>query len=161
VKYLGLDKIKFSAKSITKKYAYSQLARQDEIAKRVYCHGDTGFMYKGKPPRGGNIYGMQYRGKGFIQLTWKTNYQAIERILKVKTPNEEGIDELVKYPNSLLSQRIGFLTALGFWEKERLNKKIENGATIEQISKIVNGGTHGLITRKKNFKNIYEILKGK
>lgn len=148
-----------SAKSgyrIIKNYAYSQLPQEDEIAKRIYCCSVPGQNFHLTP--GGCAEGLSYKGKGFIQLTWKENYKAVERLLKAKIPNENI--NIVANPNQVLETKYGLLTALGFWEWQSLNAESGNSTThTDEITKVVNLHTKSYDKRKENFEFIYGILK--
>lgn len=148
-----------SAKSgyrIIKNYAYSQLPQEDEIAKRIYCCSVPGQNFHLTP--GGCAEGLSYKGKGFIQLTWKENYKSVERLLKAKIPNENI--NIVANPNQMLETKYGLLTALGFWEWQSLNAKAGNTTNhTDEITKIVNFHTKSYDKRKENFEFIYGILK--
>lgn len=135
---------------------YTQLANEDEIAKRVYCCDDNGFILK----QGGCQNGLLYKGKGFIQLTWKSNYEAVNKILKSKVP-KENLD-ILNNPNSLLETKVGMLSAMGFWEWKKLNNRADKGATdsvVDSIINVVNEKTESRNNRKKYFQDIYKILK--
>lgn len=141
---------------IIKNYAYSQLPQEDEIAKRIYCCSVPGQNFHLTP--GGCAEGLSYKGKGFIQLTWKENYKAVERLLKAKIPNENI--NIVANPNQVLETKYGLLTALGFWEWQSLNAKSGNSTThTDEITKVVNLHTKSYEKRKENFEFIYGILK--
>ncbi|MCQ4309780.1 hypothetical protein NA645_17425 [Pseudomonas stutzeri] len=148
-----------SAKSgyrIIKNYAYSQLPQEDEIAKRIYCCSVPGQNFHLTP--GGCAEGLSYKGKGFIQLTWKENYKAVERLLKAKIPNENI--NIVANPNQVLETKYGLLTALGFWEWQSLGGKSGNSTThTDEITKVVNLHTKSYAKRRENFEFIYGILK--
>lgn len=145
-----------SAYRIIKNHAYSQLPQEDEIAKRIYCCSVPGQNFHLTP--GGCAEGLSYKGKGFIQLTWKENYKAVERLLKTKIPNE-NID-IVANPNQVLETKYGLLTALGFWEWQSLNAKSGTSTThTDEITKVVNLHTKSYDKRKENFESIYGILK--
>ena len=95
--------------------------------------------------------GYKFRGRGFIQLTGKTNYQAFDKTVE---DNIEANPDLVatKYP---------LLSAAWFWSKNKLNETSDGGATDEVVTKVtkkVNGGTIGLQDRIKHFKEYYQLL---
>ncbi|MGP9493423.1 hypothetical protein, partial [Psychrobacter sp. AOP7-B1-24] len=72
-----------------KTYAYSQIPQKNEIAKRVYaCNTDDGYFDYDNVVKGGDLTGLLYKGKGFIQLTWKGNYKKVNEILNNKMPEE-------------------------------------------------------------------------
>jgi putative chitinase len=95
--------------------------------------------------------GYKFRGRGFIQLTGKTNYQAFDKTVE---DNIEANPDLVatKYP---------LLSAAWFWSKNGLNAIADQGNTTEVVTKItkkVNGGTIGLEDRVKHFKEYHQLL---
>ncbi|RIA35180.1 putative chitinase [Ectopseudomonas oleovorans] len=138
--------------------AYSQLPQEDEIAKRIYCCSVPGQNFHLNP--GGCSEGLAYKGKGFIQLTWKENYKEVERLLKAKIPNENI--NIVANPDQVLETKYGLLSALGFWEWKRLNAKSGSSTThTNEITKVVNlhTSTESYEKRRNNFEFIYEILK--
>ncbi|MGE6690770.1 hypothetical protein ACQKFE_22705 [Stutzerimonas stutzeri] len=141
---------------VIKGYAYSQLPQEDEIAKRIYCCSVPGQNFR--LTQGGCAEGLAYKGKGFIQLTWKENYKAVEQLLKAKIPNENI--NIVANPNQVLETRYGLLAALGFWEWQNLNAKSGSTTThTDEITKVVNFYTKSYDKRKENFEFIYGILK--
>lgn len=135
--------------------AYSQFSNPDEIAKRVYCcNSDSGGFVL---VSGGCSEGLSYKGKGFIQLTWKANYQAVENVLREKLPEE--VINIVSNPNQLLDTKIGFVSAMGFWEWQNIN--VIAGAdeeSTDKITRIVNSKTDTYAERRENFSKIYKVL---
>ncbi|MHA6491897.1 hypothetical protein ACX0MV_01465 [Pseudomonas borbori] len=154
--YNSLPASSKSAYTVKNDYAYSQLPQEDEIAKRIYCCSVPGQNFQ--LTAGGCAEGLSYKGKGFIQLTWKENYKAVETLLKAKVPNENI--NIVANPDQVLETKYGLLTALGFWEWQKLNAKSGPSTTnTDQITKIVNLHTKSYDKRKENFEFIYGILK--
>lgn len=142
--------------TVRKQYAYSQLPKPDEIAKRVYCCNNSVGDFALHP--GGCDDGLKYKGKGFIQLTWKINYRKVNDILKQKVP-EETFD-IVQNPDQVLETKMGILSAMGFWEVNKLNEKVAaNIESTNEITKVVNLNTKSYKERRENFESIYEILK--
>lgn len=96
--------------------------------------------------------GWKYRGRGFIQITGKTNYSFIASDL--------GIDCL-NNPDLLLDDHYAMLSAGSFWNKVKLNEIADAGNTddvIRQITKRINGGYIGLDDRMAKFRKVYEII---
>lgn len=96
--------------------------------------------------------GYKYRGRGYIQLTGKTNYAAFDKIV---TEDILATPELVatKYP---------LLSAAWYWNSRSLNvnsDKGESDAIVTEVTKKVNGGIIGLDDRIKHFKEFYSLLK--
>jgi len=141
--------------SIRGQYAYSQLPQADEIAKRVYCcNSSTGSFAL---IQGGCEEGLMYKGKGFIQLTWKTNYEQVEKILEEKVP-EEHID-IVSNPDQLIQTKFGLLSAMGFWEWKKLNDLVQSTTdSTNAITAIINLNTGSYEKRRNNFTAIYQVF---
>ncbi|AZD18856.1 hypothetical protein PUP66_00305 [Pseudomonas chlororaphis] len=153
--YNALSVAAKAAYTVNGSNAYSQFPKPDEIAKRVYCccSAEGGFVLT----PGGCSEGLSYKGKGFIQLTWKSNYKAVEDVLKQKLP-EENID-IVANPDQLLETKIGLLSAMGFWEWKKLNNIVApNVESTNDITKVVNLNTESYGERRTNFTEIYQAL---
>jgi predicted chitinase len=137
-------------------WAYSQIPKSDGIAKRVYCCNNAAGTFV--CTIGGCEEGLEYKGKGFIQLTWKSNYKSVEDILKVKLP-EESVD-IVANPDQLLDTKIGLLSAMVFWEWQKPHLKVSNTtASTDKITAVVNLNTPSYAERRDNFTAIYQVLK--
>jgi predicted chitinase len=153
--YNALSPAAKSAYTLNGGKAYSQLPKPDEIAKRVYCCCSAAGNFV--LTSGGCAEGLSYKGKGFIQLTWKANYKAVEDVLKAKLP-EETID-IVANPDQLLDTKIGLLSAMGFWEWQHLNNKVApNVESTDNITKIVNLKTESYAERRTHFTEIYQVF---
>ncbi len=120
-KYLTLSD---EEKALYQKYGshyYTQIPDKDGIAKRVYScrlteHG-SGFVLI----QGGDQSGIDYKGKGFIQLTWKNNYNNVQVKLEEILFDEWDFN-IVENPDLLVTNtKAGFLSALGFWDINDLN----------------------------------------
>lgn len=79
--------------------------------------------------------GWKYRGRGLIQVTGKTNYEQVGKIL--------GID-LVSNPDLLKDPTIALKSAIAWWEGNIPDSIIGD---VVRVSKRVNGGTVGLAHR--------------
>lgn len=94
--------------------------------------------------------GYKFRGRGFIQLTGKSNYD-----LFGKSINED----IVNNPD-LVSTKYPLLSAAWFFSKNCLGKCTSDSKdTITSVTKCVNGGTIGLADRIKHFNEYYSLLK--
>ncbi len=120
-------------------------ARQPEkIASRVYADR----MGNGNEA---SKEGWTYRGRGYIQLTGKSNYSALSKT---------GIADFVAQPD-LVATAHPLLSAAWFWNSRDLSTLADQGssdATITAITKKINGGTNGLDDRTKLFKTYYGLL---
>ena len=122
-------------------------ARQPEkIANRVYASR----MGNGNEVSGD---GWKFRGRGALQLTGKSNYEAFAKYL--------GTNEVMENPD-LVATKYSFDSAMFFFEKNKLwticDKGI-NDAAILELTKRINGGTHGLEDRKVKTYKYYEYVK--
>lgn len=163
--YIRIDESEYRALSQADKkkyvkrrsYYYSQLPQEDEIAKRVYsCDSPDGHFVLVK---GGDVSGLRYKGKGFIQLTWKYNYDAVQTRLENKIKDLDF--NISEDPYSVLRTKEGFLSALGFWDVNNLNEKVSGSiASTNSITNVVNSRlprSHKL-KRTKYFLDMYEVL---
>lgn len=83
--------------------------------------------------------GPRYKGGGYIQLTGRSNYQRFANYIGDPAVMQ-GVDYVAaKYPWS----SAGF-----WWANAGLNQLVDNGATVEQVTRRVNGGYNGLADRK-------------
>jgi putative chitinase len=113
--------------------------KPEKIANRVYA----GRMGNG-PESSGD--GWKFRGRGPIQLTGKSNYTAFA--------TDIGRPDVLTNPD-LVTSELAFESALWFFRKNNLFAIADKGVTdavITQITKRVNGGTHGLDDRLKKTK---------
>jgi putative chitinase len=147
------ENLNYSAKGLTnifKKYFTPESAQEyqrkpEKIANIVYANR----MGNGNQASGD---GFKFRGRGYIQLTGKNNYQAFDKTVE---DNIEANPDLVatKYP---------LLSAAWFWSKNGLNAIADTGAgedVVTKITKRVNGGTIGLADRIAHFKEYHNLLK--
>ena len=146
------ENLNYSAKGllgIFKKYfpnqalAESYQRKPEKIANRVYASR----MGNGDEKSG---EGFKYRGRGFIQLTGKSNYTAFGKAI--------GVDIVVN--PDLVATKYPLLSAAWFFSKNCLGKcKDASDASVLAVTKCVNGGTIGLPDRQKHFKEYYNLLK--
>jgi putative chitinase len=113
--------------------------KPEKIANKVYANR----MGNG-PESSGDGY--KFRGRGPIQLTGKDNYTAFAK--DVKRP------DVLTNPD-IVATELAFESALWFFNKNGLFAIADKGvsdAVIGQITRRVNGGTHGLDDRIKKTK---------
>lgn len=117
----------------------NRYARQPEkIANRVYANR----MDNGNEASGD---GYKYRGRGFIQITGRSNYTELSK--------DTGID-FVTNPDLLLEEVNSMVSALWFWNKNGLNALADKN-DIKAITKRINGGLNGIEHRTQLFNKYY------
>jgi putative chitinase len=124
----------------------SSYARQPEkIANRVYGNRmDNGDETSGD--------GYRFRGRGYIQLTGRSNYTKFAKFIGEDTINNPDL-VATKYP---------LASAAFFFDSNKLWSICDKGAdeaTVIAVTKRVNGGTNGLSDRIKHFNEYYNLLK--
>ena len=129
-----------------KYFPTDELAKQYEkqpskIANRVYANR----MGNGDESSGD---GFRYCGRGLIQLTGKSNYQAFADSLEMKVED---------VPEYLQTFEGAAQSACWFWETNNLNKFADAG-DILNMTKRINGGTIGLEDRKKHYEHALHVL---
>jgi putative chitinase len=113
----------------------------------------NGNAYNGRKDLG-NIQpgdGPKYKGAGVIQLTGRNNYQMFANF--IKDPKVmEGVDYVsTTYP---------FSSAGFWWHKNNMNALCDKGATVEQVTRRVNGGINGLQDRINYYNKACKFIPG-
>ena len=91
--------------------------------------------------------GWLYRGRGYIQLTGKDNYAALDKQIP---------GDIIKNPD-LVATQYPMFSAAWFWDKNKINDLCDDG-DIEDVTRKVNGGLNGLQERRELFEHYSEIL---
>jgi putative chitinase len=118
--------------------------KPEKIANKVYANR----MGNGNEASG---EGWKYRGRGYIQLTGKENYKAFDATVP---------EDITANPD-LVATKYALASAAFFFKKNNLWSICDRGsddATVTSVTKRVNGGTIGLLDRKKHFKEFYHLL---
>jgi putative chitinase len=147
------ENLNYSAKGLLgtfPKYFNASTAAQYErkpelIASRVYAsrmgNGDEA-----------SKEGFKFRGRGYIQLTGKSNYTNFAKFIGEDTVTNPDL-VATKYP---------LASAAFFFDSNKLWSICDLGSTDDVVTKVtkrVNGGTIGLADRIKHFREYYELLK--
>jgi putative chitinase len=122
-----------------RRYAHNQEA----IANRAY----GGRMGNGDEASGD---GAKFCGRGLIQLTGRSNYQAFADSI------ETHIDDIPEY---LATFEGATQSACWFWETNNLNRFADVG-DIKGMTKVINGGFLGLEDRIKHYEHALHVLTG-
>ena len=139
----GLKKIfgKYFPGNLNESYA----RQPEKIAARVYG---------GRMGNGDEISkdGFKFRGRGFIQLTGKSNYGAFDKFVE---------DDILANPD-LVATKYPLMSAAFFFNNNKLWSICDLGATEDVVKKVtlrVNGGQIGILDRIKHFNEFYALLK--
>jgi putative chitinase len=95
--------------------------------------------------------GFKFRGRGYIQLTGKSNYSLFDKTVE---------DDILSNPD-LVATKYPLASAAFFFNNNNLWLICDKGAddaTVTAVTKRVNGGTIGLPDRIKHFKEYYSLL---
>ncbi|MBF0285582.1 MAG: glycoside hydrolase family 19 protein [Magnetococcales bacterium] len=121
-----------------------EYARQPEkIANRAYANR----LGNGDEASGD---GWRYRGKGYIQITGKNNYEALGKLLG-------GDLDLVNTPDDAADPQNALEVACGFWQWKNLNPLCDDG-DYKTVTKRINGGLIGWEDRVARLTTVRQVL---
>jgi putative chitinase len=138
-------------KKIFKKYfndltALAYARKPEKIANKVYGNR----MGNGVEASGD---GWKFRGRGALQLTGRSNYEAFAEYL--------GKPEILLRPD-MVANEYAFESAMFFFDKNKLWDICDKGVNEESMLKLtkrINGGTNGLEHRKALTIKYYNLIK--
>ena len=120
----------------------------------------SGAQYEGRKDLGNTQKGdgKRFKGRGFIQLTGRKNYQDFYN---------DGwcSDNVVAYPNLVSNFPLNQMVSMWFWDRNNLNDlaDLDNGTNgediVKKITRKVNGGYNGLDERVKFYQKFKKIFK--
>ena len=96
--------------------------------------------------------GYKFRGRGYIQLTGRANYQIFDSLV---------YDDIIANPD-LVATKYPLMSAAFFFDRNKLWSICDRGATdaiVKSLTLRVNGGYNGLDDRIQKFKVFYNALK--
>jgi predicted chitinase len=103
--------------------------------------GDLGNTQPGDGPK--------YKGAGVIQLTGRANYQAFSQAIGDPRVMEGCNYVATTYP----------FTSAGFWwHNNNMNSLCDSGASVEQVTRRVNGGYNGLEDRQAYYDKACQVI---
>jgi len=113
------------------------------IGNRVYANR----MGNGNEASG---QGFLFRGRGYLQLTGKTNYELFSQYVN---------ENCVANPD-LVATKYPMDSALWYFDKNKLWTLCDANTTeaVTSVTRRVNGGTHGLADRQAKFKTFMSLL---
>ena len=125
----------------------SQAAHESDKFKTAEEYA-SGNAYEGRTDLGNTQAGdgKRYKGRGYLQITGRTNYKEMGDKL--------GVD-LVNNPEKLEDRNLAAKASVEWW-KENVQPLVADFSDVERITKIVNGGFNGLADRQKYFKEFLD-----
>ena len=148
--YSDAGLLKTFGKYFTATTAKQYARKPQNIANRVYANR----MGNGDEKSG---EGWKYRGRGYIQLTGKNNYSALNSYLK-----SIGLADNVLASPDLVETKYPLLSAAYWWMVNGLNQIADDGeaeSVVKAVTKRVNGGLNGYAHRLEMFKYYFDLLK--
>jgi putative chitinase len=135
------------------------------IFRKYFPTDEKALLYERKPEKIANLVyggrmgngpetsgeGYKFRGRGYIQLTGKSNYAEFDKVVT---------ENILEQPD-LVATKYPLLSAAWFFHKNGLHKIADGGANntvVTSVTKRVNGGTIGLADRIKEFNKFYQLL---
>lgn len=91
----------------------------------------------------GNVYpgdGRRFKGAGYLQITGRANYQNFANFI-----GDQNVMQGVDY----VASRYPWTSAGFWWYNAGMNGMCDRGASVEEVTKRVNGGYNGLEVRKQ------------
>ena len=121
-----------------------ELRYTEEIAsgKAYEWRSDLGNVYKGD--------GVRFKGRGFLQITGRANYQAYAR-------SKWCVGDLMSHPEWLAKSPGNTKSALWFWWKNGLNALADND-DLRAVTRKVNGGLNGYSQRAYYYRRARRVL---
>lgn len=121
-----------------------QYVRQPaKIANRVYANR----MGNGNEASGD---GWKYSGKGCIQITGRQNTEAFFKEFYPTTWQQCK-------PDMLLDPYNGIAAACWFWKSRNINRPSDR-EDIDAVTKLINGGTHGIEDRRRRYVTVKKLF---
>ena len=156
------ENLNYSAEGLLKtfpKYFNAQsaqaYARQPQrIANKVYANR----MGNGNEASGD---GWKYRGRGYIQLTGRSQYADFSKYDLCTANVLNDPDSVGKVSKTNPKYYLAQLASMWFWEKNKINDTADF-EDVEKATKLINGGTNGLSNRKllyRRFSKEYGVKK--
>lgn len=121
-----------------------------EIASgKEYDTGRKAVLLGNTPQADGD--GQKYKGRGYIQITGKTNYSNFLKWLG-------GAPDILNSPELIEKPHLAMLATIWFWSTHDCNRLAKNG-DFEGLTKKINGGLNGYSNRLAIYNRAKQILK--
>ena len=137
--------VRFDINTPARIRAFTSQAAHETCGLRYLRELASGEAYEGRRDLG-NIkpgWGRLYRGGGVLQTTGRYNY---EKLFK-----EVGDPKILELGADYVAEYYPFTSGGVWWRDNQMNALVDSGATVEQITKRVNGGQNGILDRKRYY----------
>jgi predicted chitinase len=102
--------------------------------------------------------GFRYRGRGLIQMTFKSKYKILTDEHKKRFPDDP--QDFLNNPDIVLNNlEYGVESAFVFWGVIRGVNLVADSGNVRAVTKAVNGGENGYSERKKYYNDAAPILR--
>lgn len=110
--------------------------------------------------------GKRFRGRGFIQITGKVNYELLQNsdrklFENITSKTTEELDEFFNLNSDKGIER-SLVASLIWWKENIVDRKLDLSAgdipTVNIVTKRVNGGYHGIEDRIANFEKCLDVF---
>lgn len=128
------ENLNYSARRIPQ--VWSRLsARAEALAHNPQALANAAYANKNGNGNEGSGDGWRFKGRGIIQLTGRANYESAP------------IPNLVDNPDLAAEPGNAVIIALSFWKSHACNEAAD-ADNVELVTRLINGGTHGLAERR-------------
>lgn len=112
----------------------------------------SGRAYEGRKDLGNVIAGdgERFKGRGFIQLTGRSNYRHFGQIVRI---------DLERYPHLAADPIVAADVAIAYWNS-RVKPRVKNFSNTRAVTRLINGGYNGLKDRIRRFNKQMDEIKG-
>jgi predicted chitinase len=118
-------------------------------------HESTSLKDKEEIGRGHGKKYPPYYGRGFIQLTWKSNYKSFGQWCRArKLVTDSSV--FVANPDLVMEDRWAWLSAVYYWSSHKLNVHADDGDNTK-ATKVINGGFNGLEDRQERYRHCLKL----
>lgn len=148
-----VENLNYSSEGLLKVFPkyFKDKATADKYARKPEMIGSR--VYANRMGNGDEAskMGFKFRGRGYLQLTGMENYKAFSLFIGEDCATNPDL-VATKYP---MDSAVWFFNKNGLWSICDQGSSTE---TITQLTKRINGGTHGLTDRIDKFKNYFQLL---
>ncbi|OMD59080.1 hypothetical protein BSK48_30320 [Paenibacillus odorifer] len=95
--------------------------------------------------------GYKFRGAGYIQMTGRYNYQRFADAMDDQKIMELGAE--------YVAENYAWRAAGFWWDDNNMNELVDSGASVEKVTRRVNGGTNHLANRQKYYALTKKVIR--